>query len=99
MSFVGVDPLEMATASGVLGSIASSFAGANGAAAGPTTAVAPANGVDAAALVAAAFSTHGGLYQAVAAEAAAMKELLASMVGVSGMSYAATEGFNAVAML
>jgi hypothetical protein len=39
------------------------------------------------------------LYQAVAAEAAAMKELLASMVGVSGMSYAATEGFNAVAVL
>jgi hypothetical protein len=99
MSFVGVDPLEMGAASGVLGSIAASFAGANGAAAGPTTAVLPANAVDAASLVAAAFSTHGGLYQAVAAEAAAMKELLASMVGVSGTSYAATEGFNAVAVL
>jgi hypothetical protein len=99
MSFVGVDPLEMGAASGVLGSIAASFAGANGAAAGPTTAVLPANAVDTSALMAAAFGTHGGLYQAVAAEAAAMKELLASMVGVSGTSYAATEGFNAVAML
>lgn len=99
MAFVGVDPMEMGAASGVLGSIAASFAGANGAAAAPTTGVMPANGVDAAALVAAAFSTHGSLYQAVAAEAAAMKEILASMVGVSGTSYAATEGFNAVAML
>ena len=50
MSFVGVDPLEMGAASGVLASIAASFAGANGAAAGPTTAVLPANGVDAASL-------------------------------------------------
>jgi PE family protein len=99
MTFLGVDPMEMGVASGVLGSIAASFAGANGAAAAPTTGVLPANAVDTSALMAAAFSTHGGLYQAVAAEAAAMKELLASMVGVSGTSYAATEGFNAVAML
>jgi hypothetical protein len=99
MAFLGVDPLEMGAASGELGSIAASFAGANGAAAGPTTGVLPANAVDASALVAAAFSTHGGLYQAVAAEAAAMKELLASMVGVSGTSYAATEGFNAAAVV
>jgi PE family len=41
MTFVGVDPIEMGAASGVLGSIAASFAGANGAVAAPTTGVLP----------------------------------------------------------
>jgi hypothetical protein len=99
MSFVGVDPIELETASGVLSAIAASFAGANGAAAAPTTGVLPANAVDTSTLVAAAFGTHGALYQTVAAEAAAMKEILALMVGVSGATYGATEGFNAIAML
>lgn len=99
MTFLGVDPVEMAFSSGQLGGIAAGFAAANGVVAAPTTAILPANGHDASFVVAAAFGTHGALYQAVAAQAAAAKTLLAAMVGVSGVSYAATESFNAAAVV
>ncbi len=99
MSFLGVDTAELAAAGGQVAAIAASFQAANGAAAAPTTAVLPANADDTSALVAAAFSTHGGLYQAMAAEAAAMKELYATMMGASSGSYAVTEAANAVVVL
>lgn len=99
MSFLGVDTAELTAASGQVAAIAASFQAANGAAAAPTTAVMPANGHDASMLVAAAFSTHGGLYQALAAEAAAMKQLYAATMGVSSGSYAVTEAANAVVVL
>ena len=91
--------MEMAASSGQLSGIAAAFGVANGVVAAPTTAVLPANAVDASFVVAAAFGTHGALYQAVAAQAATAKTLLAGMVGVSGASYAATEAINAAAAL
>jgi pyridoxal/pyridoxine/pyridoxamine kinase len=68
------------------------------AAAGPTAGVTPAAGDVVSALTAAQFASHAQRYQAVGAHAAAVQELLATMLGTSATSYAATEAANAAAV-
>ncbi len=97
--FVTADPLDMAGTAGTLSGLTAAFAGGNAAAAAPTTAVAPPQANETALLLAAAFGTHGALYQSFAAMAAVCHQMFAGALGTSGASYAATEAFNAAATL
>ncbi|MBS4727705.1 PE family protein [Mycobacterium sp. SM1] len=98
MSFVFTEPEMMLGAAGDLGGIGSAVAAANGAAAGPTSAVVPAAADEVSVLTAAQFVAHAGMYQAVAAQAAAVHELFVATLGASAGSYAATEAANTAAL-
>src|SRR5436305_7152909 len=95
MSFVTTQPEALAAAAGSLQGIGSSFAAQNAAAAAPTTGVVPAAADEVSALTAAQFAAHAQLYQAVAAQAAAIHEQIVITLGTSAGSYAATEACNA----
>jgi PE family len=97
MSFVTAQPEALAAAAGNLAGIGSAMSAGNAAAAGPTTGVVPAAADPVSALAAAQFATHAQMYQAVAAQAAAIHQQFVSALGVSSASYAATEAANAVA--
>ena len=74
MSFVTTQPEALSSAATALGGIGSSFSAQNAAAAAPTTGVVPAAADEVSALTAAQFAAHAQLYQAVAAQAAAIHE-------------------------
>ena len=97
MSFVGTQPADLTAAAGNLQGIGSAMTGQNAAAAAPTTDVVPAAADAVSALTAAQFATHGQMYQAVSAQAAAIHDMFVSTLGQSAGSYAATEAANAVA--
>ena len=67
----------------------------NAAAAPPTTGVVPAAADVVSMLVAVQFASHAELYQQISAQAAAVRERLATTLGISAGSYAATEAANA----
>ncbi len=67
----------------------------NAAVAGPTTGVVPAAADLVSLLTASQFAAHAQLYQAISAEAMAVQEQLATTLGISAGSYAATEAANA----
>jgi hypothetical protein len=69
----------------------------NAAAAGPTTELSPAAADDVSALTAAAFASHGVLYQEISAQAATIHQLFVATLETSAGSYAATEAANVVA--
>jgi hypothetical protein len=98
MSTVIAQPDELADAAARLHTINAALRARNAAAAGPTTGVPPAAGDLVSALTAAQFSTHGQLYQTVSAHAAAVQDFMASVLGASSSSYAATEAANAAAV-
>ena len=50
------------------------------------------------ALTAAQFAAHAQLYQTVSAHAAAVQDFMATVLGASSASYAATEAANAAAV-
>jgi hypothetical protein len=97
MSFVTTQPEALSQAATALGGIGSSFNAQNAAAASPTTGVVPAAADEVSALTAAQFAAHAQLYQAVAAQAAAIHEQFVNTLGTSAGSYAATEAANAAA--
>jgi hypothetical protein len=97
MSFVTTQPEALTAASGNLQGIGTAMAAQNAAAAGPTTAVAPAAADEVSALTAAQFAAHAQLYQQVSAQAAAIHEMFVSTLSTSAGSYAATEAANAIA--
>jgi hypothetical protein len=97
MSFVTTQPEALSSAATALGGIGSSFSAQNAAAAAPTTGVVPAAADEVSALTAAQFAAHAQLYQAVAAQAAAIHEQFVNTLGTSAGSYAATEAANAAA--
>ncbi|MDT5410740.1 MAG: hypothetical protein QOG14_2960 [Mycobacterium sp.] len=97
MSFVTTQPEALSTAATALGGIGSSLGAQNAAAAAPTTGVVPAAADEVSALTAAQFAAHAQLYQAVAAQAAAIHEQFVNTLGTSAGSYAATEAANAAA--
>jgi hypothetical protein len=97
MSFVTTQPEALSTAATALGGIGLSFSAQNAAAASPTTGVVPAAADEVSALTAAQFAAHAQLYQAVAAQAAAIHEQFVNTLGTSAGSYAATEAANAAA--
>jgi PE family len=97
MSFVTTQPEALSSAATALGGIGSSLSAQNAAVASPTTGVVPAAADEVSALTAAQFAAHAQLYQAVAAQAAAIHEQFVNTLGTSAGSYAATEAANAAA--
>ncbi len=81
-----------------LRTINASMRAANAAAAAPTIGVPPAAADLVSMLTAGQFSSHGQLYQDVSAQAAVVQDMLATMLGVSAGSYAATDSANATAV-
>ncbi len=97
MSFVTTQPEALSSAATALGGIGSSLSTQNAASAAPTTGVVPAAADEVSALTAAQFAAHAQLYQAVAAQAAAIHEQFVNTLATSSGSYAATEAANAAA--
>jgi hypothetical protein len=75
--------------------ISSALNAENAAAAAPTTGVVPAAADQVSALIAAQFATHAQLYQAVSAQATAIRETLVSVLTISTGSYGTTESADA----
>lgn len=75
--------------------INASMRAGNSAAAGPTTAIAPAASDLVSLLTATQFANHANLYQQISAHAVAVQEQLATTLGLSAASYGITEGANA----
>jgi PE family/PPE-SVP subfamily C-terminal region len=94
MSFVTTVPAAIAAAATQLEGIGNSFTAESAAAAGPTTAVAPAASDEVSALQAGAFSTYGQLYQTVSAEAQAIHQQFVNLLQSSSNSYQGTETAN-----
>jgi hypothetical protein len=92
-----VQPEALASAGADLDGLGSTLRSGNTLAAGPTAGVTPAAADMVSALTAAQFATHATMYQAVAARAAAVHDLLVATLGVSAGSYQTTEAANAVA--
>jgi PE family protein len=97
MSFVSAQPEDLTAAAGNLQSIGSAITAQDAAAAAPTTGVVPAAADEVSALTAAQFAMHAQMYQAVSAQAAAIRDMFTSTLAASASSYAATEAANAVA--
>ncbi|KKC02438.1 PE family protein [Mycobacterium nebraskense] len=98
MSFLMAQPEVLDAIAGELHSINEAVREGNSAVAVPTTGVAPAAADVVSILTAAQFSWHAKLFQEISAEAAAVREQLATMLGVSAGSYAATEVANTAAV-
>ena len=97
MSYVTTQPEALAAAAGTLQGIGAALSAQNAAASAPTTGVVPAAADEVSALTAAQFAAHAQMYQAVAAQAAAIHESFVNTLSVSSGSYAATEAANATA--
>lgn len=97
MSFVTIEPEELAAAAGDLTVIGSAMTTQNTAAATATVGMPPAAADPVSALTAAQFVAHAGLYQAISAQANAIHEMFVGTLLASAGSYAATEAANAVA--
>ncbi len=94
MSIVIAQPEIIAGAAAEMQALNALVAAGNAAAAAPTTGVVPAAADLVSMLTAAHFASHARLYQEVSAQAAALRDLLATTLGVSAGSYAATEAAN-----
>ncbi|KMV23121.1 PE family protein [Mycobacterium heckeshornense] len=94
MSFVKTLPEALAAASSQLEGLGTSMAAENAAAAGPTTAIAPAASDEVSALQAGIFSTYGQLYQTASAQAQAIHQQFVSLLAASAGSYGETEAAN-----
>ncbi len=98
MSIVIARPELLAAAAAELQSLNTLVVAGNAAAAAPTTGVVPAASDVVSILTAAHFASRARLYQEVSAQAAALRELLATTLGVSAASYDATEAANTTAV-
>ncbi len=97
MSFVTIDPEGLASAAGDLQAIGSAINAGNAASGALTTGVIPAASDEVSALTATQFAAHAQLYQAVAAQAAAIHDQFVIALGTAAGSYAAIEAANAAA--
>lgn len=98
MSFLMAQPELLDAASRELQSINTAVRENNSSLGVPTTSVAPAAADVVSILTAAQFSRHGQLFQEISAQAAVVREQLATTLGISAGSYAATEFANAAAV-
>jgi hypothetical protein len=94
MSFVIAQPEMLAAAAAELHTINAAVGSGNAAAAAPTTGVVPAAADVVSMLTAAQFASHARLYQEMSAQAATVRDQLATTLGISSGSYAATEAAN-----
>lgn len=95
MSFVTTQPETMAATAGDLQGVGSMMAAGSAAAAAPTTGVVPAAADEVSAMLAARFAAQANLYQAMAAQAAAIHEQFVTTLNAGAATYAATEAANA----
>lgn len=98
MSIVKAQPEILAAAAAEMQALNALVSAGSAAAAGPTTGVVPAAADVVSVLTAAHFASHAKLYQEVSAQAGALRELLATTLGISAGSYDATEAANAAAV-
>jgi hypothetical protein len=94
MSFLITQPDMLDAAAGELHGINAAMREGNSAAAIPTTGVVPAAADAVSILTAAQFCLHARHFQAISAQAAAVREQIATTLAVSAGSYAATESAN-----
>jgi PE family/PPE-SVP subfamily C-terminal region len=94
MSFVTTAPAAISAAATQLEGVGTSFATESSAAAGSTTAIAPAAADEVSILQSGAFSTYGQLYQTVSAQAQAIHQQFVNLLQQSSGSYQETEGAN-----
>ena len=94
MSFVKTLPEEMTHAAGQLAGIGEALATENGAAAIPTTVIAPAGTDPVSQLQAALFATYGNLYQSISEQAAAVHQQLVQVLGQNAGAYSTAEATN-----
>ncbi|HEX5256674.1 MAG TPA: PE family protein [Mycobacterium sp.] len=97
MSFVTAHPDKLSSAASNLQSITAALNVGNAAAAVPTTGVVPAAADEVSILTATQFAAHAARFQALAARALAVHELLAATLAQSAATYAATEAANTAA--
>ena len=98
MSFVATNPEMVSAAADNLQSIGSIMNEQNAIVTGSTAEVTPAAADEVSALTAMQFSAHAIQYQAVSAQAAAVRELLVTMLQAAADCYAATETANAASV-
>ena len=98
MSFLIAQPEILAVAADELHTINAAVGSGSSAAVGPTTGVVPAAADVVSLLTAAQFASHARLFHEIGAEAAAVRAQLATTLGVSAGSYAATETANITAV-
>jgi PE family len=94
MSLVITQPEALVAAATEMQALNALVSAGNAAAAAPTTGVVPAAADVVSALTAAQFSSHARRYQEVSAQATALREQFAAVLGVSAGSYSATEAAN-----
>lgn len=94
MSILIAQPDMLSAAADELQSINAAMRGGNAAAAAPTTGVVPAASDLVSLLTAAQFANHAELYQNISAQAAAIQEQMATLLGESAASYASAEAAN-----
>lgn len=97
MSFLKARPEVLYAVSGELHSVNAVVREGSSAAATPTMGLVSAAADAVSILTAAQFVSHAQLFQEISAEAATVREQLATTLGVSAGSYAATEIANAAA--
>jgi hypothetical protein len=94
MSLVITQPEALAAAAAEMQSLNALVSAGNAAAAAPTTGVVPAAADVVSMLTAAQFASHARLYQEISAQANAMRQQFAAILGISAGSYTATEAAN-----
>jgi hypothetical protein len=98
--FVTTEPAALTAAAAGLQGIGASVTAGNAAAVAPTTApLSPAPTDPVSDVLEAFFVAHATMYQAFAAEAAAVHEMFVTTMGVSSGSYAVTEVANTLAAI
>lgn len=95
MSFVTIAPQYVEAAAQDLAAIGSSLSEATGAAAAPTTVLAPAGADEVSAAIAALFGDHAQQFQAVAARASTFHEQFVGLLNSGAGAYLGTEVANA----
>ena len=95
MSYVTTQPEALSATATTLAGIGTTMSAENTAAAAPTTGVLPAAADEVSALTATQFAVHAQMYQAVSAQAEAIRQQLVSTLATSATSYAVTEAANA----
>ncbi|MDQ1249415.1 MAG: hypothetical protein QG597_3790 [Actinomycetota bacterium] len=99
MSFVSVEPAEMAAGAASMLSLGSAMTGASAAAAAPTMGIVPPGMEETSALLALSLSTHGAIYQAAAMMADVFHQLAAMNLAANGVGYEAVDAVAATGAL
>ena len=94
MSFVKTLPESITHAAGQLAGIGVALSAESGAAAIPTTVIAPAGTDPVSALQAAVFATYGNLYQSISQQAATVHQQLVQVLGQNAGAYSTAEATN-----